>query len=218
MSAARRRHWRRSCQRASPSLQNNVKRSSTRAFLRVPGVIPADAAAAMADRIWEALASQIGALPDRPDTWKAQGLVHPPVNFRDLLGAPRRLRRGAGASDLARAARRFLRRARLGRDLVEAGTAAARSGLPDPERAWNVPTSALAHRWRSIRRNGRTRCVSSPAWRQARTRRGRDLLRRRLSPRRCPRHRRGCAWRRGARSARPPSSSGSKHRARGWPI
>ena len=42
-------------------------------LIRVPGAVPAEAVAAMADRIWAALARQLHALRDRPETWTHEG-------------------------------------------------------------------------------------------------------------------------------------------------
>ncbi|MFI4973657.1 MAG: phytanoyl-CoA dioxygenase family protein [Caulobacterales bacterium] len=42
-------------------------------LVRVPGAVPAEAVEAMADRIWAALARQLGALRDQPQTWTHEG-------------------------------------------------------------------------------------------------------------------------------------------------
>ena len=51
--------------------------------VRLPGLIPKAAAEAMADRLWDTLASQHGAVRNRPETWTKQR----PAQFRDLRRA-----------------------------------------------------------------------------------------------------------------------------------
>jgi hypothetical protein len=48
--------------------------------VHLPGVIPRPAAEAMADRLWDTLASQHGLVRDRPETWSRER----PAQFRDL--------------------------------------------------------------------------------------------------------------------------------------
>ena len=40
---------------------------------RIPGAVPEDAVEAMAARIWAALARQLGAIRERPETWPPDG-------------------------------------------------------------------------------------------------------------------------------------------------
>ena len=51
--------------------------------VHLSGVIPRPTAEAMADRLWETLASQHGVLRDRPETWTKER----PAQFRDLRHA-----------------------------------------------------------------------------------------------------------------------------------
>jgi hypothetical protein len=59
----------------------------TDGLVRLPRVIPTDAAEAMGEHIWAALAEQRGVLRDRPDTWKIKGPAYPPLDFRGLSRA-----------------------------------------------------------------------------------------------------------------------------------
>jgi hypothetical protein len=52
----------------------------TTGVVRLQGVVPRSAAAAMADRLWETLAGQHGMIRDRPETWTKER----PAQFRDL--------------------------------------------------------------------------------------------------------------------------------------
>lgn len=101
--------------------------------VRVPGAIPEEAVEAMVARIWAALARQLGAVRDRPETW----IPHGQAQLNEMGRA------GVFAAVLSPGVRALLDDFFGGRGWRLAAPYEPRPlgvRFPTPERRWNVPT------------------------------------------------------------------------------
>ena len=100
---------------------------------RIPGAVPEDAVEAMAARIWAALARQLGAIRERPETW-------PPDGQPQLQ---QMARAGVFAALMSDGVRSLLDNFFEGRSWSQPSPYEPRPlgiRFPTPDRRWNVPT------------------------------------------------------------------------------